>query len=125
MPSGISLSVTGLTAATTYYYRVRAYNAGGTSTNSGSKIVLSAGTGVSTIDAASLTIAVKIGSVEISTNGTIELIKVTNINGIPFVETKVNDTKASINTNNWNSGVYIFIINSGSETIVKKISIIK
>ncbi len=121
-----TFSVTGLTAATTYYYRVRAYNAGGASASSNVKSALSLGTAVPALTADGLKITVSADAVTIeSANTAIVEVQVVNINGSLMVEKSMGSTTATISTDGWNSGVYVFTIKTQDQVITRKIALVK
>jgi hypothetical protein len=120
-----TFTVTGLLAGTTYYYRVRASNTIGTSPNSNVITVISSGSSVTEAEVAPLKIWAKNTTVEIKSSAVISDVKVTTISGTLLTEKTINSTNASISTDNWSAGVYIFTVKTQNETIVKKISISK
>jgi hypothetical protein len=117
-------SVTGLTAATTYYYRVRATN-GTVSANSNTITVLSLGTGVQSLATNGLGIAVKANAVELESGNAIVSVQVVSVNGKLMTEKSVNATKATISTEGWASGIYVFTIKTQDQVTTTKLGIVK
>ena len=120
-----TFSVTGLAAATTYYYRVRAYNTGGTNASSDTISVLSVGTSISDNTAEPLKIFVNNGKVNISSAVLINDVRVTDINGKLVAGKNINATNAVISTEGWSPGIYIFTIKTQNDIVTKKLSFLK
>lgn len=121
-----SLTVSdGVSANTLYYYRVRAYNASGTSSSSEPVSVSTLSTPVQNITAQSLTISVIDGVINVTLTDIIRSIQVTDINGRLISEMSVDVSCVSVNTEGWHTGVYIIMIKTRNDVVIRKISVVK
>jgi len=126
--SGTTTNLTvavGVTANTTYYFRVRAYNSTGTSSSSEPVSVLTLSTPVQIISSQSLTIAVTAASINIESVDPIIAMQVTGITGKSIVEKSAGATAVSVSTEGWSSGVYILVLKTKKGVVTRKISIVK
>ena len=120
-----SFAVTGLPAASSYYYRVRAYNADATSNNSNVITVVAVGSSVRNVADESVKISVKNNMIELASDKVIKSVKIINMKGTGSLVKNINATEIFISTSNFSTGIYVIAIEFENKIITKKIVVSK